>query len=379
MYNEKVKQYINSSLEENYALIEKLSLIPSPSHFEDEKAEFCKRWLEEAGADGVYIDEAKNVVYPLNCENSNEIIVFMAHTDTVFPASTPLFFKRDEENFYAPGVGDDTCCLTAMMFVIKYIIQNNIKPKTGILFVANSCEEGLGNLKGSRQIVKDFGDRIKEFYTFDGVYSRVANRCVGSHRYEIKCTTVGGHSYGAFGNPNAIVELSKLICELSSVTLPKKEGCKTTFNVGIIEGGTSVNTIAQSAKMLYEYRSDDVECLAEMKAIFEEKIAAANESDKAQFSVKTVGIRPCADGVDQDHLNAMTEKVIRICEKHSGIPCLPKSSSTDCNSAASVGIPAICVGAYLGGGAHTIEEYVNIKSLEVGMNIAAELILDYFN
>ena len=226
MYNQKVKEYIASSLEENYALIEKLSLIPSPSHFEDEKAEFCKRWLEDIGAKGVYIDEAKNVVYPINCDGCDDIIVFMAHTDTVFPASTPLFFKRDEENFYAPGVTDDTCCLTAMLFVIRYIIQNNINSKTGILFVANSCEEGLGNLKGSRQIVKDFGSRIREFYTFDSSYSHVANRCVGSHRYEIECTTIGGHSYSAFGNPNAIAELSRLICDLYSVSVPQKKYCR---------------------------------------------------------------------------------------------------------------------------------------------------------
>ena len=135
-------------------------------------------------------------------------------------------------------------------------------------------------------------------------------------------------SFGAFGNPNAIVELSKLICDLCSVSVPKKEGTKTTYNVGTIEGGTSVNTIAQNAKMLYEYRSDDVECLEQMKAIFEEKVAAANARGDAEFTVKTVGIRPCASGVDEDHLKAMTEKVIRISEKHSGIPCAEKSGST---------------------------------------------------
>jgi len=375
---EDLLKYLDGSLEENYALIETLSKIPSPSHFEDEIAAYCKKWLEDQGAEGVYIDGAKNVVYPMNCDGCDEITVFMAHTDTVFPADTPLIFRRDEERFYAPGVGDDITCLTAMLFAVKYIIKNGIRPKRGVLFVANSCEEGLGNLKGSMQIMKDFSGRIKEFYTFDGMYTGAGTRCVGSHRYKVECITEGGHSFGKFGNPNAIERLAKLICDLYSIEVPKKENCKTTYNVGTIEGGTSVNTIAQNANMLYEYRSDDAECLDIMKKAFEDKVAAANAEGGAEFKVSVVGIRPCGIEVDRELHNAMLKKVIDICEKHSGLPCKPRSGSTDCNSAMSQGVPAICVGVYTGGGAHTREEYVNIKSIAVGMKIAAELILDYF-
>ena len=115
------------------------------------------------------------------------------------------------------------------------------------MFVANSCEEGLGNLKGSKQIVKDFGSVLSEFYSFDGKYPVVYTKCVGSHRYRIKVTSEGGHSFSAFGNTNAIAELAKLISELCAAEVPKKENTKTTYNVGTISGGTSVNTIAQFA------------------------------------------------------------------------------------------------------------------------------------
>ena len=156
--------------------------------------------------------------------------------------------------------------------------------------MANSCEEGLGNLKGSKQIMKDFEGRIKEFYTFDGKYPGLVDRCVGSHRYEVICETEGGHSYGAFGNNNAIAELAKLITKLYEVKVPVKENTKTTYNVGSIEGGTSVNTIAQQAKMLYEYRSDDAECVELMKNTFEKLVAEANaEGNKQAVTQKLWG------------------------------------------------------------------------------------------
>ncbi len=379
--DQNVINYIKDSLEETYALLETLARIPAPSHHEEKRAEFCKNWLEAQGAEGVYIDEALNVIYPVNCEGRDDLIIFAAHTDVVFPDTEELPFRRDDERFYAPGVGDDTVCLVMMLMTVKYIIENGLKPNRGILFVANSCEEGLGNLKGSHQLMKDFEGRVSEFYTFDGLFNHIYNRCVGSYRYEIECTTEGGHSYGAFGNNNAIAELAKLVCDLYSVEPPKNGESKTTFNVGTIEGGTSVNTIAQSAKMLYEYRSDDVSCINKMTEIFEEKMAKAQResADTVNFKVTTVGVRPCSsDAVDMDVLERMTQQVIAICEKHTGLTCDRKSGSTDCNAPMSKGIPAVCVGSYMGRGAHTREESIEISSIEPGMKITAELILGYF-
>ena len=221
--NEKVLSYLKNSEKENYELLEELSKIPAPSGQEDLRVEFVKNWFKNNGASEVIVDDAKNVIVPVNCDGKDDIVVFMAHTDLVFPDLTPLPFSKDDEFMYAPGIGDDTACLCTMMITARYILKNGLKPNCGVLFVANSCEEGLGNLKGIRQIMKDYAGRIKEVYTFDGSYNEVVNRCVGSHRYEITFTTEGGHSFSHFGNRNAIFAMSDLRCNLYTCQVPKKE------------------------------------------------------------------------------------------------------------------------------------------------------------
>lgn len=373
------ENFLEGELDGIKALLKTISLIPAPSGFEDERAEFVKAWLENIGAEGVYIDEAKNVIYKLEGEKENNVVVYMAHTDTVFPSETPLLWREENGRLYCPGIGDDTCSLVVLLTVVKYIVKNGLKPKRTVIFVANSCEEGLGNLKGSKQIVQDFGDIISEFYTFDHNYTSVVTRCVGSHRYKITAKTEGGHSFGAFGNTNAIAELSRLVCELYTAKVPEKEGTKTTYNVGMISGGTSVNTIAQYAEMLYEYRSDDRECLGIMKRNFEEKIEEIRSSSKAKFSVELVGDRPSDGNFDKEKHRKMIERVQAVCSKFSGVGCPEISGSTDANSASSEGIPAVCLGVYLGGGAHTRDEWIAENSILPGLKIAAELILDNFN
>ena len=377
-YEQKFNEYVNENILELHELLKSLVEIPAPSHFEGERANFIKNWLESQGAKGVYIDEAKNVIYPINLDKYEDVVVFAAHTDTVFPDTTPFTLTKDEKYFYSPGVCDDTSSVSILLMLIKFIIKNGINSKTGVLFVLNSCEEGLGNLKGCRKLMEDFGDRVKRFYTFDGRIDEIATHCVGSHRYEVECLTEGGHSFMAFGNNNAISELSLLITKLYSIEVPKKEGAKTTYNVGIIEGGTSVNTIAQSAKMLFEYRSDDFECLQIMQSNFENAIAEANARGKGKFNVKTVGIRPCGIEVDKAVHEEMIEKVIKSSEKHNGKTCRRKTSSTDCNIPLSMGIPAVCVGIYDGFGEHTREEKLEIASLPIGMKICFDVVLDYF-
>ena len=378
IFTESLNKYLENSFEETCKLLETLAAIPAPSHHEEKRADFVKNWLVEQGAEGVYIDEALNVIYPINCENNNDLIVFMAHTDIVFPDTEPIKVTRDDKYYYAPGIGDDTTCLVQMLMIIKYIIKNNIKPTRGVLFVANSCEEGLGNLKGTRQLMKDFEGRVAEFYTFDGMYQHICNKCVGSHRYEIECITEGGHSFNAFGKANSIHKLSELICDLFSIEVPVKGDSKTTYNVGVIEGGTSVNTIAQYAKVLYEYRSDNIDCLEIMKNTFEEKINKANQASDAEFKVNILGIRPCSGEVDNEKLTAMSERVIEIQKKHSDLNVVANSGSTDCNIPMSLGVPAVCCGTYIGDGAHTREERILIESIPVGLKITAEIILGLF-
>lgn len=371
-------EYIASSEKEVISLIEALCAITAPSNDEGRRAEFCKSWLENNGARGVYIDEALNTVYPIGCENSSDIVVFMAHTDTVFPDTEPMPFSRDGEYIYSPGVGDDTASLAVLLTVAKYIAKSGLEPKRGVLIVANSGEEGLGNLKGVRRIMKDYEGRICALYSFDAQYNYVVNKCVGSHRYRVSVSTEGGHSFSAFGNRNAIHAAAELICRLYQCDIPMDKDSKTTYNVGMIEGGTSVNTIAQSASFLYEYRSDSAECLDRMRKFFFDTVGEFSKDDGARVDVCVVGERPCAGKVDEQVLAKMTDEVIDICTRHSKIACHPASGSTDSNIPMSLGVPSVTLGVYLGDGSHTREERVLIRSISVGLKIAFELVLKYF-
>ncbi len=376
--DEKVLNYLKDSEQETFELLETLAQIPAPSGKEELRVKFIKKWFEDNGAKEVIVDDALNVICPVGCENKNDIVVFMAHTDVVFPDLTPLPYSKDDEYIYCPGIGDDTGCLVKLMMVAKYVFQNNLTAPCGIMFVANSCEEGLGNLKGIRQLMKDYQGRISEVYTFDGSYTHIVDKCVGSHRYEITFKTEGGHSFGAFGNRNAIYAMSDLICQLYKCQVPKKDGCKTTYNVGIVEGGTSVNTIAQEAKMLFEYRSDDKDCLAYMQNFFNEQIEKAKKDGKAEIEVKLIGDRPCGGEVDKERLQKMCDLAISVSEKYSGMPCVASSGSTDANIPMSLGVPAICAGSQIAHGAHTRGEKLLIKSVPIGLKITAEIVLTYF-
>ncbi len=354
-------------------LLHDICIIPAPSGYEDERAEFILKYLKSLGIENAHIDEAKNVVCTLG-EETDDIVLFMAHTDTVFPFDVPLNYIDDGEKIHCPGVTDDVACLVIMLAGIKYMVENNITPKRTLMFVANSCEEGLGNLKGTRQIFSDYGKRIKHMYTFDGHYSYIVNDSVGSHRYKVTAFTEGGHSFGAFGNRNAINVLSGIINEIYKIEAPKKEGKKTTYNVGTIEGGTSVNTIAQNATMLCEYRSDDVECLAMMEKKYNEIFEKAKENC-LELKVELVGNRPCMDNMDMEKLNILSDFVCSVQEKYGKCQVGRNSGSTDANIPHSLGIPAICVGVYVGGGAHTREEWLLKESLKPGFAIGLELML----
>ena len=370
-----MKQFVEKHKEAVIDTLRELCAIPAPSHFEHERAEYCMKWLENAGVKGAYIDEALNVVIPFNCEGSNEITVFVAHTDTVFPDREPMPYTDDGETLRCPGVGDDTASVAILLHVAKYLAQKGIKPPKGVLLVCNSCEEGLGNLKGTRQLFKDYEGRIAQFISYDGKFQSVADRCVGSHRYEVEMFTEGGHSYGAFGNKNAIAELARIITKIYEIEVPKIGNSKTTYNVGGIEGGTSVNTIAQSAKMLCEYRSDNEECLATMKAHFE-RIFDEARAEGRDLRVTLLGERPCMGKVDLDAIAHLVDVCGGIIKETVGIEELRlHSSSTDCNIPLSLGIPALCIGVYEGGGAHTREEWVKRDSMPVGLEVGIKVVL----
>lgn len=368
-----IKEYAKNNLPELRKILRELCNIPAPSHFEDDRAQYCKKILEKTGAKGVYIDDAKNTVFPLNCEDSSKITVIAAHTDTVFPDREPMPYYEEDGKIFSPGVGDDTESVAVLLMIAKCFVQNGIKPENGMLFVCNSCEEGLGNLKGIKKIFNDYEGRIERFVSIDAGIGEIFTDCVGSVRYKVTVSTEGGHSFINFGNDNAIEHLAKIIGEIYKIEVPHLPGAKTTYNVGAITGGTSVNTIAQEASMLCEYRSDNLRCLEIMKEKFESIFENA-KSAKVGVSVEKVGERPCAD-TDRE----LQENFVRFCTDalvKAGAPEPErKTASTDCNIPLSRGIPAVCIGTYIGSGGHTRGEWIYADSIEPGFVSALGLAL----
>ena len=368
------KKWCESHAEEAIALLRELGKIPAPSHHEEKRAAYIKNWLEAQGAKGVYIDEALNVVYPIGVTENNPVVVLMAHTDIVFPDTEELLMREEDGKLYAPGIGDDTANLITLLMAAKYATEHQITPDVGVVIVANACEEGLGNLKGSKQILKSFDGRVIEMISIDGGMHRVCNVAVGSHRMKVTIRAQGGHSYNRFGNTNAIAQMAQLINALYAKKVPTL--AKTTYNVGVIEGGTTVNSICAECSMLYEYRSESRECLEEMKEFFNQTIEDHRRLGM-EIDVEVLGIRPCTGDVDMEKLGDLTERMKKIMHEYTGNTITTTAGSTDANSALAIGIPSVTIGAMNGLGAHTRGEWVELSSLLPGQKIALAVLMQY--
>lgn len=373
--NRETQACIAASQQELRQLIRELCAIPAPSGCEDARAEYCRRWFAENGMEA-WIDEAKNVICPVNDTGENELVVFTAHTDTVFPDTEPMPFEERDGYMYCPGVTDDTASLAVMMICARHVVRNGWKGNCGLIFAADSGEEGLGNLRGCRKIMESYGSRIRELVALDGTkLNAVVNGAVGSHRYRVSVRTAGGHSFGDFGNPNAIHSLSRIIDELYAVELPVSGDSRTTYNVGVISGGTSVNTIAQYAEMYYEYRSDSRDCLLRMEEQFS-RIIHRHRLAGVDVAVEKIGDRPCSGDVDAASMAALVERAenaIRSVGQEAAFSC----GSTDANMPLSMGIPAICIGVCAGGRCHTREEWLDTASLSDGCRLLMAFLAGY--
>ena len=312
-----LNEYVLANHQTALELLRTLCLIPSPSHHEEKRAAFCKAWLMDHGAENAFIDEAKNVIYEYNAENDVPVAIFMAHIDTVFPESVPLELTEKDGKWFCPAVGDDTANVALLMLMAAYVANEKPKTNGGVVFVMNSCEEGLGNLKGSRALNARYGKRIEQVISFDGYLDGIVGMAVGSLRYKVTVKTAGGHSFVDFGNVNAIERLSAIITELYQYKIPAGSA-KTTFNVGTISGGTTVNSIAAQAEMLYEMRSDDYACLMDAKAYFE-KILEEFKAEGVDVTAELLGERPCGNKENHDpRQTALLTQMYRIVASLSG-------------------------------------------------------------
>lgn len=365
------EQYAEACFAEQTDLLRRLGAIPAPTRQEDQRAAFCRDWLLAQGAQDVQLDSAKNVICKLGPQDG-ELIVFAAHTDVVFPDLDPLPMREEQGKLYAPGIGDDTANLVNLMMAAKYLLQSGRRLPCGLLIVANACEEGLGNLDGTKALFAAYGDRIKAFYSFDCWIPQCISRAVGSYRYRITCRTCGGHSYSAFGAPNAIELLCRLVEKLYAIEPPAAE--KTTFNVGRFEGGSTVNSIAQEATILYEFRSASQACLEEMEHKFRQTVEACSGLG-GELTVELLGIRPGNGPVDPEALAAFTARSVDVIRTFCGEPVDERPCSTDSNVPLSLGIVANTIGAVRGALSHTREEWVELESLKPGLKIVLSLML----
>ena len=372
-----LERYLQESQAELKQLILDLCAIPAPSHQEDQRAAFCLRWFRENGGEEAFLDEAKNVICPLGVTETGPVSVFMAHMDTVFPDLEPLPRREEGGRLYCPGVCDDTTNLAILLLCARYYLRRKQHGKTGLVFVANACEEGLGNLKGCRAVCARYGDRMQEFVTLDGfTLNEIVDRAVGSHRYRVTVRTEGGHSFSAFGNRNAIHVLSSLITSLYTVKVPQVGDSTTTYNVGLISGGTSVNTIAQEATMLYEYRSDNLDCMARMETMFTAMVEAYR-STGVEITVEKIGDRPCAGAVDPARQQALLDRA-KASVRVTGLEPYCCSGSTDANMPLSLGVPSLCLATCNGKHWHTREEYLELDSLLPGSRSFLAFLSEYF-
>lgn len=379
--NEKIKQlataYADECREEELELLRTLAQIPAPSGHEERRAEFIRDWLLAQGAPvgSVRIDDAKNVIFSLPAgagAADDGIAVFAAHTDVVFPDTEPLPLAESATRLLAPGVGDDTANLVGLLLAARYLMRNRIALDRPLLVVANSCEEGLGNLAGTRELFRQYAGRVREFTSFDLYLGMHVVSAVGSHRWRVMCHTQGGHSWENFGRDNAIEELCSLIEDLYAMELPT--AAKTTINVGRFEGGTTVNSIAEDASVLVEYRSASEECLELMYGKFvglvEEHLRKGSRID-----VKLIGRRPASGEripAGQGELIARTDEVLR---ELGGVTPIHQESSTDANIPLSLGVCAHTVGTVEGDLLHTREEWIEKDSLRRGLAVILALML----
>ena len=342
---------IKADDERAFAEQKRITEIPAPPFKEMVRAEYYQKRMQELGFKDASIDAEGNVIaLRKGSGGGRPRLVVSAHLDTVFPEGTDVTVKEKDGAIVAPGIGDDSRGLAAMLSLIKAMNENQIATVGDIMFVGTVGEEELGNLRGVKALFRDHTD-IDGFISIDGLgITRVVNQATGSHRYEFTFKGPGGHSFQEFGLPSAIHAMGRAIAKIAELQPPSDP--KTTFTVGTISGGTSVNAIAAEAKMAVDMRSNSTEELLKLEekllglvkqAVVEEN--ARWNTDKMTVEIKLIGDRPAGIVEMDSPIVQTTQRTVSTIT--GGKRATFGGASTDSNIAMSLGIPAVTIG---GGG-----------------------------
>lgn len=340
-------------------LAQRICEVPAPTGNEQARAQLVASLLRKRGYTPE-IDAINNVYTRRGKRGNGPVLLLLAHTDTVFPQATPISIERDADILRGPSIGDNSLSVAAMISTLDILDELGRETDADIVAVADVGEEGLGNLLGARTAVERYREKLGAVIAIDGKLGRITHIAVGSKRWRITVRGPGGHSYGAFGTPSAIHGLGRIIAALADLQVPREP--KTTYNVGIIEGGTSVNTIASRATALLDLRSADVASLDrvadQVRAIVQQRAGPS-----LQTEIEVLGERPAGERSQSDPLVQLAAEALTWLE----IEPKYEASSTDANVPISLNIPAVCIGITQVEQAHTLEEFVHVQPIGNGL------------
>jgi tripeptide aminopeptidase len=341
----------------------RIQQIPAPTFHEERRASYVKhRWAENPRLTDVSVDDVHNVYARLPGQNPEApALLISAHTDTVFDEGTPLTVKRYKNTIAAPGIGDNSLAVGALLALADVLSMENIALPRDIWFVANSREEGLGDLGGMKAVMARLRAYVSHAVILEGMaLGRIYHSGIAVRRLEIRCVGPGGHSWLHYGRPSAIHSLMKLGAHIAALHPP--EHPRTTFNIGVVNGGSTVNTIAAEASMLLDLRSESPDALANLERTVMRLIEAA-KIPELQITSKVVGDRPSGAIARTHPLVLLASDALQAVN----IKPVLETGSTDANVPLAEGLPAVTVGVVYGGNAHRLDEYIDTKPLPEGM------------
>ena len=365
---------IDESEEEVNEELIRICEIPAPPFKEDARGRYIKQRFEELGLERARTDSEGNVIAERPGRSSNPSIIISAHLDTVFPEGTDVRVRREGRRLYAPGIADNTCGVTSLTAIARALSAANLETEGTIYFVATVGEEGEGNLRGVRHLFTEgeFRSGVDAFISLDGPgVERITHRALGSRRYRVTVSGPGGHSWGDFGIVNPVHALGRAIARFAAYPAPMAP--RTSYNVGIIEGGSSVNSIPERASMTVDMRSVSSEEIEKLEAYLRRVVEIAAREENLQrvtsgtnltFELEQIGDRPSGE-------TPVESRIVRAaieCSRALGIEPRLDCSSTDSNIPISLGIPAITIGVGgMSSNCHCLTEWYEPTGRELGL------------